>query len=160
MTEVEILQGRITGAIWTSWERKFAAPTDGKSNQCGPWIRADDPELQTYVAQGGRIEEPGTPDEELAWLKAHKIVEIEAYADDRLERNESNWSRSARLARIALVDVCPQAGPITLREIEQTHYDAETLAGAKNYIDHVQAMDSIDAVRAFAPEMMAWPKFT
>jgi len=150
----------VQGAIWSSWERQFVYLTDGNGNYVGGVTLPESPDVVAMLERGGRIVEPGTMAEELAWWKDRKVTEIERHAEERLERNEPEWSRSARLARIALVNVCPQAGPITLMEIEQTHYDAATLGGAKDYIDHVQAMDSIDAVRAFAPEMMGWPKYT
>jgi len=146
------------GAIWSGWERQFVYLTDGNGNYVGGVTVPESPDVVAMLKRGGRIVEPGTPAEELAWWKDRKVSEIERHAEERLERNEPEWSRSARVALIALKAV----GGITGGGINEcaTRFDAETLDCAANYIRHVLGMTSVDAVREFDPAITAWPKFT
>ena len=147
----------IPGARYTSWYRDLVRVTDGNGNDTNIVRSLDDAAVVAYVEGGGCIEDPGPPEEELAWLQDRKVKEIERHADERLKRDEPNHTRRARLARIALTVVSPATVSI---DVDATRFDAETLACAENYIRHVRGMKSTEAVREFDPEMMAWPKLT
>jgi len=150
----------VQGAIWSSWERQLVYLTDGNGNYEGGTCSPENPAVQAFLERGGRIEEPGTPEEELAWVKERKIDQITGYADERLEQNEPEWSRSARLAQIALRSTTLSYG-ISVDLIEaDTRFDAQTLGLAAHYIRLVMEMTSVDAVRDLDPTLMAWPKFT
>jgi len=150
----------VQGAKYADWERSRVVLTDGKGNETGHVVAPEYPGVLEYVARGGEIQLHGTPADELAYWKRKKVEEIGRYADRRLEENEPEYSRRARLARIACVSVFPQGGPIAVREIDKSRFDAGTLDCAGNYIRHVLDMRTVDAVRAFEPGSMAWPKHT
>ncbi len=147
----------VPGARYTSWFRDLVRVTDGNGNDTNIVRSLDDPAIVAFVEGGGRIEDPGAPEEELAWLQDRKAKEIEHYADERLKRNEPNHTRRARLARVALTVVSPATVSI---DVDATRFDAETLACAENYIRHVREMRSTEAVKEFDPALMAWPKLT
>lgn len=149
----------IQGAKWGDWEETFVILTDANGNFLPYRLDEGDPTLVQWVADGGVIQSKGTPDETLAYWRGRKCWDVQVYADRRLEDNEPGHERRARIAKInARVIGFEPEGYWTDEEQERTRFDAATLRAVVMYCNSLKEMTDVDKLRAFDPEMAAWPK--